>query len=535
MDFKTLLEEYHPADKQEEKVKKQLLEDIQIYGSTLWDRSCDEIHLTASSLIVDPEFKQTLMIYHNIYQALCWTGGHADGEQDLLQVAMKEAKEETGIKILWPVRSEILSLDILPVPEHKKHGKIIHAHHHYSVAFGLIAPQKQELMIKPDENREVRWISISDIHNQCMEAHMLPVYDKILRRIDNIRDENQRLYEKTAQILPTWFIDHHRKLPWREDQNPYHVWISEIMLQQTRIEAVMGYYQRFLQTFPTVKSLAEGDEEILLKLWEGLGYYNRARNLQKTAKQIMEVYQGRFPETYEDLLKLPGIGSYTAGAIASICFEQRVPAVDGNVLRVLSRLTEDYENIDNPNKKKRISRELERVYPAEKCGLFTQGLMELGETVCIPNGRPKCGVCPLMKICIAAKAETWDRLPVRGQKKPRKHENRTVFLLKCGDHLALERRPRKGLLAGLWQFPNESGFLTAQQAVDWAEAHRTKPLPGLLQVLEKEHIFTHIHWHMRGYIIPCAKESEEFVWANESKREKAYALPTAFRQFLDSL
>ncbi len=532
--LQTLLACFQPADEKEDQVKRQLLQDIELYGEQLLDRTLD-IHLTASSLILDPQGEQALMVYHNIYQALCWTGGHADGQGDLLDVAIREAREETGICQVWPVSSQILSLDLLPVPSHMKREKAISAHWHYSVAFGLIAPIKQALAVKPDENQEVRWIPVSQIDEQCREAHMLPVYHKILDCMTRILKERQDIYGKAADVLPEWFVQSHRMLPWRKDKDPYHVWISEIMLQQTRIEAVMGYYERFLQTFPTVQALAAGEEEVLLKLWEGLGYYNRARNLQKAAREIVDTYGGEFPKTYEGLLALPGIGSYTAGAIASICFEQPMPAVDGNVLRVISRLTEDYESIDRPAKKKRVFEALRYVYPAGKCSLFTQSLMELGEVVCIPNGKPKCDLCPLKSDCLANRRQSWAFLPVRDEKKARRHENRTVFLLQCGEHLALERRPKKGLLAGLWQFPNVTGFLSPQEAIDWAQTQGIKPLPGPFQVLEKEHIFTHIHWHMRAYLIPCEGEGGDFVWASENNRQQTYALPTAFRQFLEGI
>jgi A/G-specific adenine glycosylase len=532
--LKAQLLAFQSIDDKEAQAQQKLLKAMEIEGTALLGRE-PHIHLTASAFLVNPEKTKTLMVYHNIYQALCWTGGHADGEADLLQVATKEAKEETGILQVWPVSHQILSLDILPVPAHKKNGKFVKEHLHFSVAFGMIAPEKQALKVKPDENQDVRWLPIEDIDKMCKETHMLPIYHKILNRIAEHEKHQQEIYQKTAEILPNWFLSCQRSLPWRLDREPYHVWLSEIMLQQTRIEAVMGYYVRFLETFPTVQDLAKGDEEVLLKLWEGLGYYNRARNLQKAAKEIVHTYGGEFPKTYEALLKLPGIGSYTAGAIASICFEEPVPAVDGNVLRVVSRLTEDYESIDRPSKKKRVFQLLQAVYPKNKCSLFTQSLMELGETICIPNGKPKCDICPMNAYCMAYQRDVWSGLPVRDEKKARRHENRTVFLLQCGEHLALEQRPKKGLLAGLWQFPNIVGFLEPQEAMDWAQAQGVKPLPSSFRLLEKEHIFTHIHWHLRAYVIPCEIETESFTWASENKRKQTYALPTAFRQFLEDL
>ena len=251
--------------------------------------------------------------------------------------------------------------------------------------------------------------------------------------------------------------------------------LSEIMLQQTRVEAVKQYYQRFLAALPTVEALAQAPEEQLLKLWEGLGYYNRARNLQQAARQIVTVYGGRFPQTAAELSALPGIGEYTAGAIASICFDQPAPAVDGNVLRVASRLTEDFAPIDKSWVKKGLTAALAACYPQQHAGDFTQSLMELGATVCLPNGAPHCQACPLAGVCLARANGSVNLLPQKTPKKPRRQEQRTVLILRCGDTVALQKRPAKGLLAGLWEFPNLLGRLTPQQAVDVAASWQTAP------------------------------------------------------------
>ena len=224
---------------------------------------------------------------------------------------------------------------------------------------------------------------------------------------------HQALYQALPELLLPWYAGTARDLPWRHDREPYHVWLSEIMLQQTRVEAVKGYYNRFLTALPTIEQLANAEENLLLKLWEGLGYYNRVRNLQKAAQIITDEYGGRFPQRYADILALPGIGTYTAGAIASICFEQPTPAVDGNVLRVIARLTEDFAVIDTPQKKREITAALAAVYPAGHCGAFTQSLMELGAVVCVPNGVPNCAACPLEPLCRAHKNGTEQLLPVR--------------------------------------------------------------------------------------------------------------------------
>ncbi len=339
------------------------------------------------------------------------------------------------------------------------------------------------------------------------------------------------MYKQLPTVLLPWFLKNARELPWRQDKDPYHVWVSEIMLQQTRVEAVKGYYARFMQALPTIEALAQVSEDKLLKLWEGLGYYNRARNLQRCAKQIVEQYNSVFPETYEEILALPGIGEYTAGAISSICFEQPQPAVDGNVLRVISRITEQFTPIDNPNYKKGIAAELKAVYPKGQCGAFTQSLMELGATVCIPNGTPKCEVCPANDFCLAKKHGTVDQLPVKSQKRPRRIEEKTVFVFTCEGKKAICQRKEKGLLAGLWQFPNVGGTLDMQQAIRQAEQWGVQP-DHLEQILVKSHIFTHVEWNMTCYYFTCKKQQEGFIWTTKEELVEKYALPTAFRIFL---
>ena len=337
-----------------------------------------------------------------------------------------------------------------------------------------------------------------------------------------------QLSELPGLLLP-WFEQNKRDLPWRENRDPYRVWLSEIMLQQTRVEAVRGYYARFLTALPTVQALADCDEQQLLKLWEGLGYYNRARNLQKAAKIIA---QTGFPDSYEGWLALPGVGEYTAGAVASICFDRPVAAVDGNVLRVLSRYQADPSPITEPAVKKQVKAALEAVYPAEQPGAFTQAMMELGATVCVPNGAPKCEKCPLSGQCKAFLQEKTADFPVKAAKKERKIQQRAVFLLRCGDKLALEKRPARGLLAGLWQLPNVEGVLTAEQAAAQAAQWGCEP-HDVLSVRQKKHIFTHITWEMEGFELVCGQENDRFVWATPAQLEEEYPLPTAFRQFLE--
>lgn len=340
--------------------------------------------------------------------------------------------------------------------------------------------------------------------------------------------------EKLAEYLIEWYPEHARDLPWRRDSNPYHVWLSEIMLQQTRVEAVKAYYKRFLKELPTIEDLAEVEEERLLKLWEGLGYYNRARNLKKAAVTIVNKLNGKFPDTYEGILDLSGIGEYTAGAICSICFGLPTPAVDGNVLRVYSRVMEDNSNIDRQSTKKKIRTELEKVYPEGKCGIFTQSLMELGATVCLPNGEPKCYNCPLSEICLAREHNTWKNLPVREVKKKRSVENKTVFILICGDRIAVRKRPEQGLLAGMWEFPNVQGALNEQQAADAAADWQTAP-EQVKMSLEYTHIFSHVEWRMAAYYMTCKKMCREFEWVTLQELDGQIAVPSAFKEFKDKI
>ena len=335
--------------------------------------------------------------------------------------------------------------------------------------------------------------------------------------------------EMLPQVLPLWYRANKRDLPWRQDKEPYHVWLSEIMLQQTRVEAVRGYYARFLDALPSIAHLAACDDDSLHKLWEGLGYYSRVRNLKKAAIKIMEEHGGLFPGEYEAIRALPGIGDYTAGAISSICFDRKEPAVDGNVLRVVSRILEDATPIDLPAQKRKVNDLLKVVYP-EKAGEFTQALMELGATLCGPNWKPRCGECPCRDFCGGALHGTAEQFPVKSPKKEKRVEEKTVFILSCDGRYALRKRPGTGLLAGLWEFPNVPGKLETGDALRQAENFDLRPREIYRQV-ERKHIFTHIRWEMRGVYLEVAKPEGEFTWLTAQEIEKEAALPTAFRQF----
>ncbi len=335
-----------------------------------------------------------------------------------------------------------------------------------------------------------------------------------------------KLHEIIEPLL-NWYRAHARVLPWRENTAPYRVWVSEIMLQQTRVDTVIPYYERFLAELPTVERLADVPEERLLKLWEGLGYYSRARNLQKAAQTVMATHGGVFPAKYEDILSLPGIGEYTAGAVASIAFNRPTPAVDGNVLRVVSRLTGSRSDIADPKTKAAVTESLRKIYPREHCGDFTQSLMELGATVCLPNGAPKCEVCPLADLCTARAEGTVMEIPVKAPKKARKIENKAVLLLFHDGKVALRRRAGQGLLAGLWEFPMLEGHPGEKEL-----AARLKI--GILKIeksVDAKHIFSHLEWHMQGWRIDCASETPEFIWVTAEQLKNEITLPTAFKVF----
>ena len=342
-------------------------------------------------------------------------------------------------------------------------------------------------------------------------------------------ENNERLAE-LIRLLPDWFRENRRELPWRQDREPYHVWLSEIMLQQTRVESVKGYYARFLAAVPDIPALAGSDPELLHKLWEGLGYYSRVRNLQRAAQVVMAEHSGVFPRDYRSVRALPGIGDYTAGAICSICFDSPTPAVDGNVLRVLTRLTADARCVDELAVKRDLGASLAALYPAQGAGTLTQALMELGATVCLPNGEPKCDRCPAAGFCKAGVAGTWQQYPRRAEKKARRVERLTVFVFSCDGALALRKRKNSGLLAGLWEFPNLPGWLEPQGALDQAAAWGLRPR-GLEKQVERTHVFTHVQWEMRCYYVNCIAQVEDFIWADEAALEGQYALPTAFRMF----
>ena len=335
-----------------------------------------------------------------------------------------------------------------------------------------------------------------------------------------------------AQPLLHWFWANHRVLPFRSDPTPYHVWVSEIMLQQTRVAAAVPYYERFVQELPDIPALAACEEERLLKLWEGLGYYSRVRNLQKAARIVCEQYGGQLPGDLAALKKLPGIGDYTAGAIASIGFGIPAPAVDGNVLRVFARLYNDEGDIMQPAVKAATTQKVMAQQPAEAPGDFNQALMELGALVCTP-GQPDCAACPLQALCLGRQSGNPARLPQKAPKKARKKCELTLCLAQdAAGRWLLQKRGEQGVLAGLWQPP-----VLAEEALDEkkALAAAQKLLPAAVLLKEKplkaKHIFTHLEWHMTAYVMaaPWTPPPEGCVWASPAQLEQEYTLPGAFK------
>ena len=347
--------------------------------------------------------------------------------------------------------------------------------------------------------------------------------------------------KETVRPLVEWFRENQRDLPWRKRMDAYRVWISEIMLQQTRVEAVKPYYERFLKELPDVKALAEVPEDRLLKLWEGLGYYNRARNLKEAACQIMEKYGGRFPETYEEIRGLKGIGNYTAGAVSSFVYGIRKPAVDGNVLRVVTRITADGSDIAKAGTRTKVEREVEEVIPAEAAGDFNQSLIELGAIVCVPNGEPKCGICPVSGICLAHAQGRETEFPVKAKKKERRIEKRTILVFRDNEKTAVRKRPDTGLLAGLYEFPGTEGHLKQSEAVRYAKSLGLMPI-RIKKLGSAKHIFSHVEWHMVGYEVMVdeleknMREQDaapgEIVFAELRELKEHYPMPSAFEAYM---
>lgn len=344
------------------------------------------------------------------------------------------------------------------------------------------------------------------------------------------------------KLLLSWYDRNRRILPWREEPTPYRVWVSEIMLQQTRVEAVKPYFERFMKALPDIQALADAEEEDLLKLWEGLGYYNRVRNLQKAAIQIMEEYDGRMPEEYEELLKLKGIGSYTAGAISSIAYKKANPAVDGNVLRVIARIRRDDRLISDAKVKQAVEQELWNVIPKERPGDFNQAMMEIGACVCIPNGAPHCEICPLVELCAAHVEGVELEYPKKASGKARSIEEKTILVVRDENRTAVKKRPAKGLLAGMYEFPSLEGFCTAEEVAKYLADNGLRVL-RIQPLNDAKHIFSHKEWHMKGYMIRVdelapkivSKELADWIYIEPMETQEKYPIPSAFAAYTEGL
>lgn len=344
--------------------------------------------------------------------------------------------------------------------------------------------------------------------------------------------------ESIPKPLLKWYDSNRRILPWREKPEPYRVWVSEIMLQQTRVEAVKPYFERFMEELPDVRALAEASEETLLKLWEGLGYYNRVRNLQKAAIQIVKDYGGKMPEDYHELLKLSGIGSYTAGAVASIAFQKPVPAVDGNVLRVLSRVRMDGRMISDAKVKSAVEQEVLEAIPRNRPGDFNQAMMELGACVCIPNGAPLCDECPLSELCMSHRGGREQEFPKKAGKKPRTIVEKTILVLRDENRTVIRKRPARGLLAGMYEFPSLEGFRTAEEVTAYLADNGIRTL-RIQPMEDATHIFSHREWHMKGYMVRVDElepgspvgDAVDWIYIQPEETRERYPIPSAFSAY----
>ena len=347
--------------------------------------------------------------------------------------------------------------------------------------------------------------------------------------------EEAALLARVPEPLLDWYRQNARVLPWRSQPTPSRVWVSEIMLQQTRVEAAKPYFLRFVEALPDARALADCPEEQLMKLWEGLGYYSRARNLQKAARVVAERYGGELPASFEALRELPGIGDYTAGAIASIAFGLPCVAVDGNVLRVVARILGSGEDVTQPAVKQRFRELVVAIQPPRRPGDFNQALMELGAIVCLPGGPPKCEACPAAPFCRGYQTGCAAELPVKAAKRPRRQEKHTVFALVRDGRALLHKREKKGLLAGMWELPSAGGHLTGAEALAQLEAWGLTAV-ALTDLGPAKHIFTHVEWHMTGYLAQVTGEPPD-GWASPTlgELEELYALPGAFQAYLSHL
>lgn len=340
------------------------------------------------------------------------------------------------------------------------------------------------------------------------------------------------LDQTALKLLVNWFPERRREMPWRTDPSPYHVWVSEVMLQQTRVDTVIPYYERFIAALPDPEALAACPQDALMKLWEGLGYYSRVRHMQEAAAVMVREHGGQVPDSMEALRKLPGIGSYTAGAVLSIAFHRPVPVVDGNVLRVVSRLNGSFEDVRSQSVRKRMEGTLAGLLSEGELDPSTvnQALMELGALVCIPNGQPKCGSCPVRGRCEAHLRGLTEEIPVLSPRIPKKNALLTVLVLRRGNLFGVVKRPGKGLLSGLYGFPVSEGRLSEAEACGAARAMGFRVVSSE-RLRPARHVFTHLVWEMDAYLLNVEGDCPDVRFVTPDELDDRIALPAAFRKW----
>jgi len=376
-------------------------------------------------------------------------------------------------------------------------------------------------------------------HNKpSLNVIVITFYKKVKKKSKNVTIKKMFMKKELKIIvnpLLEWYQKEKRDLPWRHTKDSYKIWISEIMLQQTRVEAVKEYYERFLKELPTLKDLATVDEDKLLKLWEGLGYYSRARNLKKCAETLIKNNQTELPRNYDELKSLPGIGPYAAGSIGSIAYDLKTPAIDGNVLRVMTRIYEDDRNIMNSQVRREYFQKIQEIMPADHTRDFTESLMELGALVCVPNGAPTCLTCPLNFCCQSYQHGTMLQYPVKKKSAVRKIEEKTIIILEYNGKYAIQKRPDTGLLASMYEFFSIPSKLSEEELEMFLEEHDILSQKvynlGILK-----HIFSHIEWHMVGYHVVCQEKPEQdFIWASKKELTEKYSLPNAYIKYIQKM
>ncbi|NBG87260.1 A/G-specific adenine glycosylase [Isachenkonia alkalipeptolytica] len=346
------------------------------------------------------------------------------------------------------------------------------------------------------------------------------------RKLIENQKPNRKNIEAFQRSLLQWYQKNKRTMPWRDIENPYYTWVSEIMLQQTRVDTVIPYFLRFIEKYPTVKDLAKGEDEDLLKLWEGLGYYSRVKNMKIAAREVVEKYDGVFPKERKALESLKGIGEYTAGAIASIAYEQKEPAVDGNVLRVMTRITGNHGDIKLGKTKKEITHGVRKLLPEENLGDFNQGLIELGAVLCTTAKAPDCEICPVSEFCLAFEKNLQGALPVKGKAMKKRLEKKTVLIFTYKEQLFLRKREERGLLAGLWEFPNIKGHIKEEALKEILEkeqhlAEENLTVENITRLEDSKAVFSHIQWNLMAYQVNL-KSSEGPPEGLRIKEDKNY-------------